>query len=176
MNLSRQKLILIDGPMGAGKTTTASLLYKRLGYTAFLGLGHIKWFISKFPMTDKASRMVSKVILTMCKCYLDQGLPVVVEQSFREKGMMTPYLNLAKKKKIPVLIYELIAPKEILLNRIKNRPNLCPEKRKYPLWRIKRCLNSYPRQSFAPIRLNFDSSKLSPRQIVNRIVKDIKAA
>ena len=176
MNLSKQKLILIDGPMGAGKTTTAGLLYKKLGCTAFLGLDRVKWFVSDFSRTCEKDRiMTNKVVLAMCREYINYRLSIVMEQSFRKKDVINLYLDLSKKHKIPLLVYELTAPKRILLNRIKHRPYMCPGKKNFPLWRILQNINAYPHKPFAPVRIIFDSSKLSARQIVNRIVKDIKA-
>jgi len=176
MNLSKQKIIIIDGPMGSGKTTTANLLYKKFKYTAFLGLDRIKWFVSEFPRTYKANQMTAKVILAMCECYLNCGMTVVIEQSFRKKSVMKPYLDISKKKNIPILVYELTAPKEILIDRVKHRVNICPVKKKLPFWRRLLNINAYPHKPFAPVRLMFDSSKLSAGQIVNQIIKDIKAA
>lgn len=176
MNLSKQKMIIIDGPMGAGKTTVATLLYKKFNNTAFLGLDRIKWFVSKFPRTNKSNKMTARVILCMCRCYLQHGLPVVIEQSFRKKSTMKSYVDLAKEKKIPLFIYELAAPKEILIDRVKHRPDMCPEKKKLPFWRRLQNINDYPHKSFYPVRAAFDSSKLSARQICNLIIKDIKSA
>lgn len=177
MNLSQQKIILIDGPTGSGKTTTASLLYKKLKHTAFLGRDCIKWLVSDFSRLRRQDIMIAdKIILAMCEEYLQFGKSIVVEQCFRRKNVVNPYLELSKKKKIFLLAYELTAPKEVLLHRIKHRPYMCPGKKNLPLWRIQKQISAYPHKNFTSARLKFDTSKLSVHQIVSRIIKDIKEA
>lgn len=175
MKLSKQKIIIIDGPTSAGKTTTANLLYKRLKHTAITGIDYIKWFVSGFSCTKKENQMTANIVLTMCRRYIHYGLSIIIEQCFREKKVMDPYLNLAKRNHIPLFIYELYAPKKILLDRNKHRLETPPE-RKAPLQRVLMNINSYPHKPYAKIRSSFDSSELSTRQIVNRIIKDIKLA
>ena len=41
-------LILIDGPMGSGKTTISQILHSKLKRTAYIGLDRVKRFISDF--------------------------------------------------------------------------------------------------------------------------------
>lgn len=177
MNLLKQKLILIDGPTGSGKTTTAHLLYKKLKHTAFLGRDEVKWFVSDFSRLHKRDIMIAdRVVLAMCKEYLSLGKSVVIEQCFRRKKVVNPYLDLAKKKKIPILAYELIAPKDILLHRVRCRPYMCPGKKNLPLWRIRKQILAYPHKHFTSARLNFNSAELSASQIANSIIKDIKKA
>jgi adenylate kinase family enzyme len=177
MDLSKRKIILIDGPTGAGKTTTSDLLYKKLPKTAFLGRDRIKWFASDFSRLRKRDIMIAdRVVEAMCKQYLDFGLSILIEQCFRRKNVVNPYLVLSRKRKIPLLAYELIAPKKILLHRIKHRPYMCAGKNNLPLWRIHKQIAAYPHKHFTASRLKLDSSQLSAVQIANRIFKDIKEA
>lgn len=175
MNLARQKIIIIDGPIGSGKSTVAGLLYKALLHTVFLSVDKIKWLNSSFSRFNEADQiMADKVILGMCKEYLKAGLSVVIERSFRRKSMIQPYLNLSRRLKLPLLVYELTAPKSILISRIRHRTYVCPGKKNPPLWRIMTNINAYPHELYAPVRLKLDSLSLSARQIANHILKDIK--
>lgn len=176
MKLSKQKIIIIDGPMGAGKTTAADLLYKKLKHIAVLGFSRVKWFVPDFSRTRKERKMNFDLVLTMSECYCHHGFSVIIEQSFREKKIMDPYLNLAKRNHVPLFIYELYAPKKILLARIRRRPKPALAKRKTPFRQVLININSYPHKPYAKIRLSFDSSKLSPQRIVKQIIEDLKSA
>jgi len=176
MNLAKQKLIIIDGPMGAGKTTTADLLHLKLIDSTVTGICRIKHCVSGFSNNKKEYRIATDVILAMCRCYLRYGKSIIIEQCFRKKEIMEPYLNLAEKNHLPIFIYELHAPKKILLARIKRRPKEPIKDNQVPYHKRVRNINSYPRLPYAPVRLYLDSSELSARQITNRIIKDLKAA
>ncbi|MCX6794738.1 MAG: AAA family ATPase [Candidatus Falkowbacteria bacterium] len=175
MNLSKQKLIIIDGPMGAGKTTTANLLHLKLTDSTVNGICRIKHCVSGFSDNEKEYRIATDVILAMCQCYLNYGKSIIIEQCFRKKEIMAPYLNLAKDNRLPIFVYELHAPRKILLARAKRRPKESIKKNQVSYHKIVRNINSYPRPPYAPVRLYLDSSQLSPRQIINRIMKDLEA-
>lgn len=176
MNLSKRKLIIIDGPMGAGKTTTADLLHLKLINSTVNGICRIKHCVSGFSDNKREYRIATDVILAMCQCYLNYGKSIIIEQCFRRKEIMEPYLNLAEDNHLPIFIYELHAPRKILLARIKRRPKEPIKRNQVSYYKRVKNIDSYPRSPYAPVRLYLNSSQLSPRQIVSRIIKDLKAA
>jgi predicted kinase len=174
MNLLKPKLIIIDGPMGAGKTTAANLLHLKLPNTVVNGICRIKHCISGFLGNKKEYKIATEVILGMCQCYLKHGKSVIIEQSFREKKIMKPYLDFAQKNNLPLFVYELFAPKKVLLHRIRLRPKAAIKHNVVSYKTILKNIDSYPHRPYGPVRLSFDSSKISAQKIVNQIIKDIK--
>ena len=153
------------------------MLYKKLKHTAFFGRDEIKWFASDFSrLKRKDIALADRVVFAMCKEYLEAGKSVFIAQCFRRKGIVDPYLNIARVKKIPLLAYELKAPKNVLIHRIKHRPYMCPGKKNLPLWRILKQIAAYPHGNFTDVRLTLDSSILSAKQVANYIFKDLKKA
>lgn len=175
MKKAKQKIIVIDGPTGAGKTTTADLLKPKLEKTAIVGLDRIKWFLSVCSRTKRCNQMTADIILAMCKRYIEHGASLLLEQSFRSPQIIEPYLKLAKKKGIVLYLYELTAPENVLLKRVKSRPKPKFAKKKLPIKRVKANINCYlnPRRS-SSARIIFDTSRLSRKIIVQTIMQDIK--
>ena len=167
---------MIDGPMGAGKTTTADLMRAKLSNSIVVGICRIKWLISGFSCNKKEYKIATDIILTICQRYLHYRKTIIIEQCFRKKNIMSPYLALAKKNHLPIFIYELHAPKKVLLNRIKQRPKNHIKLNQISRAKILKNIDSYPHPVYAPVRIYFDTQKLSARKVCNAIIKDIQSA
>ena len=170
---SKNKLfiLLIDGPMGAGKTTVAGILHSKLKRTAYLGLDRIKRFISDFKRNPFDNEISRNVELAMIQEYLKQGINVMIEQ-----GMTLRHINsfrkIAKKYDADLFFYQLEAPKNLLTERVFKRSELKggfkPSKtrieRNYKLHYKGKDKNA----------IIFDSEKLSPEIIARKILKEVK--
>lgn len=102
--MNNQKLIIIRGLPGSGKSTKAkSLLRENPGwhhYEAdmyFVQDGVYKFDGSKIGKAHEWCR-------TMTERALDEGYTVIVSNTFTTKFETQPYLDMAKKKNIPIEI------------------------------------------------------------------------
>ena len=163
-------LIIIDGPMGAGKTTVAKLLHERLKRTALLGLDRIKWFISDFKRIPEDNEIVRNVVAAMTKEYLRQGISVIIEQGMR-KDSIEKLKKMARQNGATCLVYQLEAPKRLLLERVHERPRL-PGKPRISNARIERNYKFHQENKYAKA-IVFDAEKMTAKQIANRIMKDL---
>jgi predicted kinase len=169
---SHQKfLLIIDGPMGSGKTTVSTLLHKKLKRTAHIGLDRIKWLISDFKKVTADNDIVRNIILAMTKEYLRQGINVIVEQGMT-KERIENLTKIAKKYDARLLGYQLDAPKEVLFNRIAERQKL-NKKTTVSKARIERNYQFHLQNKYTGLVL-LDTEKLNAQQIANRILKDIR--
>lgn len=101
----KQFMVLLDGPMGAGKTTVANVLHKKLARTAVVSRDRIKWFVSDFARTREDNELADAVLFAMLKTYADHGLSIVIDHSFIQKGSMKPFVAFAKRKKLRLFSY-----------------------------------------------------------------------
>ncbi len=115
-------MIIIDGPMGSGKSTIAALLNKKLTRTAHLGIDRIKFFVSDFKRDYEDNHMTLLVLLRMIDEYLKNGINILIAQGLYKREHFEPYIKIAKKKNLKLFMYQLEAPKEVLLERILKRP------------------------------------------------------
>ena len=169
-----KKLIILNGPAGAGKTTIARAVWKKIPRTAVISLDEIKWLISDYKSNSFDLNLASKVGLAMSEVYLENKINVIIEKAFCDYKYVEPFVNLAKKTKSKLLIYNLEAPLDIIKKRALKRPktNIKHNKPPLKLSKVLRLYNYYNKGKF-PVKRTFDTSKLSQRKIVNQILKDI---
>ena len=177
INLKKQILIIIDGPMGSGKTMVSDLLHKKLSKLAYLGTDRIKWSQSDFKRSEEDNSIALKVLYSMAETYLKNGFHVLVAQNFIDRKDRNKFISLAKKNKTKLFIYHLSAPKEILLGRIHKRGKKHERLGIPPLDQsfINNNLKLHSKNKHIKAKI-LDSSKNSPKEIVNIILRDISDA
>ncbi len=157
--------------MGAGKTTVAKILHTKLKRTAYLGLDRVKWYISDFKRIPRDNNISRNILLVMIKEYLRQGINVLLDQGMK-KDEVEVFKKIAKKYNAKCFIYQLDAPKKLLINRIKERTKLL-NKPKISQARIDRNYKIHFNNRYNHITI-FDSEKLNPKMIANKILKEVK--
>lgn len=115
------KLIILNGPSGAGKTTVAKILWRKMERTALIDLDQVKWLISDYQSDDHDLGLSGSIGLNMTEGFLGGGLNVIVEKAFCKNEYMKPYLDLAEKLGIPYYIFNIEASLETLVTRAKDR-------------------------------------------------------
>ncbi len=166
-------VIVIDGPMGAGKTTVAAMLHKKLKRTAHIGLDRIKWFISDFKRVPKDNEIVRSVVTAMAEEYLKQGISVIIEQGMR-KERIDALKKIAGKHHARFLAYQLTGPKAVLIGRVHQRPHLS-NRPKVTDARIERNWRAYWKSHKESVATLIDTEKITARKVANRILDDIHA-
>ena len=167
-----KSLIIIDGPMGSGKTTIGKLLHKRLKRTVLLSSDAIKWFISDFERGERDNAISGAVLQAMCKEYIKHDINILLPQGFWKKKYLEPYLKLAEENNLNLFVYQLEAPREVLLERLKNRPKPEPAITPVPQERIIQNLNTWEENRYQLGKV-FNTVELSPEEIVQLILKDL---
>ena len=169
-------LIILDGPMGSGKSTVAQLLQKRIKEkTALISLDKLKRIVSNYKLDSyEHLRLAAKAGASMTNLYLKEGIDVIVEKAFIKEEFLKSFVNSIKTKS-KIFIYQIEVPFDIGLSRIKEREKL--KEKGIPKNKLKekvtRNYSHYNRFKYGKAKV-FDSSKLTPRKIVNKILKEIK--
>jgi predicted kinase len=168
----KQSLIIIDGPMGSGKTTIGKLLHKQLPRTVILSTDAIKWFISDFERGERDNAIAAAVLMQMSKEYIKHGLSILLPQGFWKKENLEPYIKLAEENNLKLFVYQLEAPKEILLSRIAQRPKPELATSPVPQERIVKNLQTWEDNRYQLGKI-LNTEQLSPEEIVQMIIKDL---
>ncbi len=113
-------LILVDGPMGSGKTTTTKLLNEKLPNPARVALPDIKRLIPNYKENEKTLEVIREVMKAMTDKYLELGVSVIVELITQAEGIES-FKNIAEKHNASFFAYRLNAPKEIRMIRVCKR-------------------------------------------------------
>ena len=165
-------LIIIDGQMGAGKTTVAKLLHLKLDRTSLLIWDEIKWLVNGLENTPEDKNLITEIRFDIAKKMLLSGINVIVEGGFSKKERLNLYLELAKKQSLNLLGYYFSAPEEILLERALARPKPDTEKEKISKENILENIRNYPvrENSFELI----ETVSIEVSDIVQKIVSDVQ--
>lgn len=173
-------LILIDGPMGSGKTTTSKLLNQKLPDTARVALPDIKRLVPNFREDPETLRTIREVMFVMIDTYLENGVSVIVEQITKSEGA-----NLLKetteKHGGTFYSYRLSANKELRWNRVKERTRQMMEIDILPQSKIDELLGYFePNDQFYmqnPIEMSqtIVTDQLGPEQVTDLIISKLSA-
>ena len=130
--MTKKFLIVIDGPMGSGKTTTTKILNQKLPDTARIALPDIKRLIPNYKESPGELSVVREVMKTMCDTYLKLGISVIVECVSKAEGMRM-FETVARAHGANFYSYRLTAPKDVRWERVLERTlimmdtNMIPE-------------------------------------------------
>lgn len=164
--------MLIDGPMGGGKSTVADLLKKKLEGVLFTGLDRLKWSIAGFNRTPKENKLVAHLVESISRTALEDGASVCIEQGFMRAEYMQPFIEMANELNVKLMIYQIEASREVLIERLI--PRKTPEGAKTPVSRekIEKNIDIYFENKYKQAKI-IDSQNLTPEQIAEIIMKDL---
>ncbi|MDE1940583.1 MAG: AAA family ATPase [Patescibacteria group bacterium] len=171
-------LILVDGPMGSGKTTTTKLLNQMLPDTARVALPDIKRLVPNYKENEKTLMVIREVMKAMIDKYLEFGVSVIVEQITKVDGVQA-LREIATKRDANFYAYRLTAPKDDRLKRVHERTRVMMAVAELPQSKIDE-LSGYfePNHQFYldnPINTieSIDTQNLSPEKVAEIIIGKI---
>jgi len=98
-------IIILDGPMGSGKSTIGEILWKKLKRTVLINEDKIKWFISDFKRSKQDNAIVRSVLIEMAKEYSKKNINLIIAQGFSKTNRpLTPFIKIAKRNKSKFLL------------------------------------------------------------------------
>jgi cytidylate kinase len=166
-------LIVIDGPMGSGKTTVSLELHKKLKRTAVISLDRVKKLLSDYrPGNHDDLDLASRVGRAMVKEYLKNNINVIVEKAFTSKRFLDSFIkgfNLSAR----VFVYQLDAPLDVRILRIRDRESKNPDYIPQTLEKINRNSKHFEEGRYKKAKV-FESHKMSSVEIAGKIMRDVK--
>ena len=164
-------MVVIHGPMGAGKTALADLLHDEIANTAHFGADHVKWLVSDFRNVPSHTQIAENMVPVMAEGYLKQGINLILEQAFTAKDIKI-LEDISNKFGAKFYVYGLDANKETLNKRIAERTQRLGK----PEISIVHINQSYERykQNMYKEGFLFDSEKISIREMADKVLADLK--
>jgi len=173
--MKKQLLIVIHGPSGSDKSTVADLVKVQIKPSVHLGSDRLRFHITDFK-TDKIREhfdLTRDIMMGMVSDYLDKGFSIVCEDQFR-KEHVEKLRDIANEKEVYFLSYEVSIDNDLRKSRIGTRN----EKVGKPMpesivsegdWQYEEYMSNKDNNSVV-----FDTGKLDPETIADRIIEDIK--
>ena len=168
-------LIIIDGPMGAGKSTTANLLKEKMKEkTALISIDYLKKVVSQHKLDSLVHHKIAqKAAIELTNFYLKEGINVIVEKAFTIDKFLKSFIKSIKQKN-KMFVYQIEVPFDIGFSRVKERES--QKEKGIPRRKVKEKFTRnhahYKNGKYKGAKI-FDSSKLTPKQVVNIILKEV---
>jgi len=112
-------LLLLDGMMGVGKSTTAKIISKDLPRTATISVDTIKNCISDFQQGPKDWIIGQEVLVEMARKFLQLNFSVIVEAVWDKR--IPAYEDMAKTFSVPCYKFQLTTSQETAYQRVLER-------------------------------------------------------
>jgi predicted ABC-type ATPase len=165
-------LLLLDGMMGSGKTTTSRVLRGKLPRTAIIGMDTVKRYISDFERGTRDNLIARKVVAEMTKKFLDLDISVIIEQPIKDEEVLI-YEGIANSFSVPCYKFQLFTTPETAFNRVMERQ--IDSKNKNPEERVRNNISLFKNKSDLGFEL-IDTSNLKSEEpariILDRVNKD----
>ena len=169
------KIILLIGPAGVGKTTASALLAKKFKRSAVIEVDRLRHsiksgYISPFTSAGRGQLELStKNTCLLSKSFVDAGFNVIIDDCVTDKARLDLYYRTLKKYKFLTIL--LFPNKNVIKKRDGNRTGSARMgERAFFLH------DKFTRRILEEKRwFMLDNSHLTPTQTVNDIYKIIKA-
>lgn len=177
--MPKKFLVIINGPLCSGKSTVAKLLSENKSDIFHISGDKIKWFISDYS-SEKYTKtgIINRLLLSLVSQAAKEGLLIVIEGNIALLKESEEYLKIAEDNNMNFYQCNIEAPYDILLKRFNQRViGALESKIKISAKTeddMKSRYDSYQELKNKNVQL-FDSSKMSPQQIVKEIEKNIIA-
>ncbi len=168
-----QKFVIhLSGGSCTGKSSVADILSDRIPDIFHLSYDNVKWNFSNYHRDthkEKVKKIVKEFFEIICKTDSSILLLTIIEDE-QEYNHLT---EIAEQYAYNFLNIKLKAPKEILLQRFRERVRSAKKAgSKISITDEKLFLNNSSKDFFTPNNAKiFDSSKLSPEEIADEILK-----
>ena len=163
-------IIILDGSKGAGKSTTAELLCKKLDNSVHLSIDNERHsLVNQEGTIQERNSRAFESILDKSKEYIAQNKNIIIDCGLIAERV-TQIEKLAKEKNISLYKFLLKAPYDTQLERVRERDALKGKQTDED--RFKKVHESLHGKSFEDF-ITIETDKNSPEEVMNIILKNI---
>jgi hypothetical protein len=166
-------IVILNGPLGVGKTETAWKLIEYFERAAILDCDYVGGNVSTFDHQDPNSfRSTISCIVALAKHQkVTMGITdFVVSGVFENSEQLSIAKSLLSEISDPVKTYLLLTKPDILKNRVQKRMNDNVERETARAYELSRILQT----AIGDLGKAFDTSNLTIKEIAEKIWKDIQ--
>lgn len=168
------KVILVNGPCGAGKTTTTKLLHKKMPQSVLINIDLVRSFISGYREHPSRSWKTGlNLSLALAASAMQQDRTIIVDKMIFEANAWEPFYHLAKEFGAEVQEFIIWAEKDVVLHRCDVRGDY-----KEGVFTRESCERYWTKvtdfSKERPDALLIDNSKLSKEETVEQIFSMVK--
>ncbi|MBI3758784.1 MAG: hypothetical protein HY269_03415 [Deltaproteobacteria bacterium] len=157
-------LIVLNGSINAGKTTTAKMLCRLLPRTAHVEVDSLREFIAWMPLEESLPINLENAV-AVSRVFLEHGLNVVLSYPLRAED----YEWLRQQFACPVYFFTLRPP--LATSQSQRGERVLSE------WEVARIAYHYTAAGANPdVGVVLDNSRLSPEETARAILQHVKEA
>jgi len=173
----RPFLLIIDGPLGGGKSTVSQILHRRLPRTVLLSLDDIRGQFSDYHTTNKEYKRLANGILQFSIYFLLKNkINVVLDQGFThpESNQIIEKVFNDLKGRVDITAYCLNVTPEVAYTRIKHsRASHIRPPIRASLARVKRNHQRHLLHRYRNVEKELDTLTMSAEKVAGVILKDV---
>jgi|JI10StandDraft_1071094.scaffolds.fasta_scaffold1276681_1 predicted kinase len=168
------KLFLINGTAGVGKSTIAKKIHQAIPFSLYISVDEIKFSISHFEQdNDKAIALSLKMALLMAQFYLEQGNSVIIDRMiWGGYTSISKMKNIADQLSIEFIHILLFADTETILERADKRGYSNFGKGTHTPEKILRFTNEFKEKEPEYVSTKIDTTNLSEEKVWDEIIKN----
>lgn len=164
------KLIIVNGPPGAGKSTIAQRLHTDLPLSFLLDVDALRRYISGYRENKKESlKLAHGLAVVIAGACLEAGHSVILDKGlFNDDGTLDKLVEVGEKNGAEIYEFILTADLETVSTRTEQRGfqegGLLTPQRVVELWKMM--------QKIIPHRKNatvIDTSKMTPEEVYQKV-------
>ncbi|MFH1712367.1 MAG: AAA family ATPase [Patescibacteria group bacterium] len=116
------KLIIINGPCGAGKSTAAKEIHRKLPFSFLVEIDALRRLISDYPSDhENGFYMVTEIVKGIIETCMLQKKDVIIDKALYDPEVIDSFIEIGKKFEADIHEIFLWVDKEVAVERIKDR-------------------------------------------------------
>ncbi len=161
----KRTAIILRGPAGVGKTTTATKLREKIGNAVLFNVDYFIHIFGRNPRIKEDKYFAYNICILLIEQFVKHDYNVIVEELLLSRKDIDLFIRLFKKMNYRIKIFTLMAPLKTLIERDKERGYKYVGSKRIKFLHQEFKYNNILKENC------IDTTKYSVKQAVNKIYK-----